>query len=103
MRQGNWFPANMKRLQLHVTLHLMPAPKSITMVELRTNAEKIVRAVRRGQRMVLTYRGRPVVRLEPVVATDPVENDPFYALAELADSGGRSLTNDEIDKIVYSS
>jgi len=79
----------------------MPAPKSITMVELRTNAEKIVHAVRRGQRMVLTYRGQPVVRLEPVVAADPAADDPFYTLAELADRRGRSLTNDEIDKVVY--
>jgi antitoxin (DNA-binding transcriptional repressor) of toxin-antitoxin stability system len=59
--------------------------------------------VRRGERMVLTYRGKPVVRLEPVCDEPGQPNDPFYALDALADAKGRSLTNRQMDDVVYGS
>lgn len=71
----------------------------ITMLELRNNAEEVVRRVRAGQRLVLTYRGKPAMRLEPI--DDPVQDDdPFYRLADLAEDG-ESLTNQRIDEILY--
>lgn len=72
------------------------------MVELRDHAEDIVRAVQKGQRFVLTYRGRPVLRLEPC-GDRPKKGaqDPFYRLADLAEPGSGSLSNAEIDKTVY--
>jgi antitoxin (DNA-binding transcriptional repressor) of toxin-antitoxin stability system len=75
----------------------------VSVLRFRQDAETIIRKVRKGQRMILTYRGKPVMRLEPVVqmAADP--HDPFYSLAEAAVSGGRSLSNEEIDRIVYES
>ena len=57
----------------------------------------------RGQPLTLTCRGRPVLRLEPLQATRRDRGDPFYALAELADKRGASLTNEQIDEIVYGS
>jgi prevent-host-death family protein len=71
------------------------------MVDLRTRAEEIVRSVRRGERLILTYRGKPAVRLEPFDAPEAAANDPFYRLAEKAERRGRSLNNNEIDAIVY--
>jgi len=71
------------------------------MVELRARAEEIVASVQKGQRMVLTYRGRPAVRLEPVLPDAIAHDDAFYRLSELAGGSGGSLTNREIDKIVY--
>lgn len=79
------------------------APRAITMVDLRTRAEEIVETVRRGQPLVLTYRGEPVLRLEPIVETAPQANDPFYRLADDADATAASLSNDEIDAAVYGS
>jgi len=71
------------------------------MLELRQQAEKIVGDVTRGETLVLTYRGRPVVRLEPIREETVDAGDAFYKLAELADRRGKSLTNREIDAIVY--
>ena len=51
--------------------------------------------------MVLTYRGRPVAQLVPCATGRPAHGDPFYRLAELADSSGKDLTNAEMDSIVY--
>jgi antitoxin (DNA-binding transcriptional repressor) of toxin-antitoxin stability system len=76
------------------------AMREISMLEFRKNAEAIIAQIRRGERMVLTYRGRPVVRLEPVEG-DVSPDDPFYSLNELAVSKGRSLSNEQIDRIVY--
>ena len=71
------------------------------MLDLRQQAEKIVGDVKRGETLVLTYRGRPVVRLEPIREQTVDAGDAFYKLAGLADRKGKSLTNREIDAIVY--
>jgi len=73
--------------------------KMVTMLEFRKDAEKIIRQVERGQSMVLTYRGRPAIRLEPV-QEEYDEDDPFFKLIGVAEDGG-GLTNEEIDAIVY--
>ena len=76
--------------------------KHISWLEFRKNSKKVLDGARRGERMIMTYRGKPVCRLEPI-PDDAVPNadDPFYHLCELAESGGGSLSNAEIDKIVY--
>jgi prevent-host-death family protein len=79
----------------------MGKQRTITMLDLRRRAEAIVEEVQRGQTLVLTYRGRPVMRLEPVRSLTAEEDDPFYRLADLADRKGASLSNSEIDEIVY--
>ena len=75
--------------------------KTLSMVELRNNAEQIIRQVGQGQRFLLTYRGKPVARLEPVPPEPAVSDDPFYRLCELADDHGNPIDNDDIDRIVY--
>ena len=40
--------------------------KRISMLEFRRDARKVLSAVRKGQPVLLTYRGRPVARLVPV-------------------------------------
>jgi len=74
--------------------------KSVSMVEFRHHAQDVVARVRRGQRVVLTYRGKAMVRIEPVEA-QTTAGDPFYALARLADAQGCSLSNREMDEAVY--
>lgn len=74
---------------------------TISMLEFRRNAEGVIRRIRRGQRMVLTYRGKPVARLEPFTEDTPDAEDPFYRLTELAEASGENLTNAEMDRIVY--
>jgi len=74
---------------------------SISMVELRRDAEGVLRRVRQGERLVLTYRGRPVARLEPYAQPVASTDDPIYRLADLSVDEGESLTNEEMDAIVY--
>ena len=75
--------------------------KTISMLDFRNNAEKIIAQVQKGQRMILTRRGKPVARLEPIVQETGSGDDPFYSLSELSDHAGESLTNAQIDDILY--
>jgi antitoxin (DNA-binding transcriptional repressor) of toxin-antitoxin stability system len=77
--------------------------KTISMLEFRKNAGKIIRWSQQGQRMTVTYRGKPVMILEPVPAQTISDTDPFYSLGEVADKAGGSLTNKAIDEILYGS
>lgn len=74
---------------------------TVSMLDFRQNAEDIIRRAQKGERMVLTYRGRPVMRLEPIDDGVPDGDDPFYGLAQLADEKGKDLTNAEMDKVIY--
>ena len=49
------------------------------------NAEKIINQVSKGQRLILTRRGKPVARLEPILAPSPGGDDPLYAVWARAD------------------
>ena len=73
--------------------------KKISMLDFRLDAERIIAQVQKGQRMILTRRGKPVARLEPI-AEVPDADDPIYTLADLAVSG-ESLDNSQIDEILY--
>ncbi len=79
----------------------MPAAKTVSMLDLRAHAKQIVEQVRAGQALVLTYRGHPALRLEPMRPQAVEADDPFYRLGELARRRGTSLTNRQIDDIVY--
>ena len=74
---------------------------TVSMLELRRDAEGILQRVGRGERLVLTYRGRPAARLEPFTESTTPADDPIYRLAELSVDQGGSLTNEEMDAIVY--
>ena len=75
--------------------------KTISMLEFRKKAEAILNRVRAGQGYVLTYRGKPVARLEPIANGEIPDDDPLYMLPQLAVEGGESISNEEIDRIVY--
>ncbi len=75
--------------------------ESVSVLEFRRDAEKIIRQVQKGKRLILTYRGKPVLRLEPILDQAIGRDDPFYSLTKLAVPDGQPLTNEEIDQIVY--
>ncbi|HYV36552.1 MAG TPA: type II toxin-antitoxin system prevent-host-death family antitoxin [Gemmataceae bacterium] len=74
--------------------------KHISMLAFRRDAERIIAQVQKGQRLILTRRGKPVARLEPILEDQVDPQDPIYSLTELA-GGGASLSNAEIDEAVY--
>ena len=75
--------------------------KTVSMLDFRNRAEEIIAQVRDGQELVLTYRGKPVLRLQPLHEDEIAEDDPFYALDQHADAKGRSLTNRQMDETIY--
>ena len=75
--------------------------KTVSMLDFRNRAEGIIAQVRKGQTMILTYRGKPVLRLEPLRDEVLSEEDPFYALDHHADTEAESLTNEQMDKAIY--
>lgn len=76
------------------------AMKKVSLLDFRLDAERILAQVMQGQRMVLTRRGKPVARLEPIVEETHDINDSFYSLTDLAEKG-KSLSNKQIDDILY--
>jgi prevent-host-death family protein len=74
--------------------------KTITMSDLRRHAKKVIAEVQEGQTLVLTHRGKPVARLEPMVPFTIGSKDAFYTLEELSQTG-KPLGNGEMDRIVY--
>jgi antitoxin (DNA-binding transcriptional repressor) of toxin-antitoxin stability system len=78
--------------------------KTVTMLEFRKNAEGILRRLARGERFVLSHRGHPAARLEPITAaraSDPA-NDPFLAIGRRAVPSPKGKTRHaDIDRILY--
>jgi prevent-host-death family protein len=74
---------------------------SVSFVEFRRDAKAIIRKVRQGKRLILTYRGKPVMRLVPIRPRTADATNPLYRIATLAVSEAAALTNEEIDQIVY--
>jgi len=74
--------------------------KTITLLEFRKNSKKVLEWARRGERMVMTFRGKPVCRIEPMGNELPESDDPFYQIIHLAQQGG-SLNNKQMDKVIY--
>lgn len=73
---------------------------SISLLQFRKDAGGVLNRVRRGQSLLLTVRGKPVARLEPL-NIPPTQDDPLYHLAELASDTGKSLSNSEMDQLIY--
>ena len=74
--------------------------KTITVVEFRNNLEATLRRVARGEGVLLTRRGRPVARLEPVLDRKIGLDDPIYSLSALA-VDGEPLSNEQIERELY--
>ena len=78
--------------------------KTVTMLEFRKNAEGILRRLGRGERFVLSHRGHPAARLEPITA-DRVSNpakDPFLTIRRRAVPSPKGKTRHaDIDRILY--
>ena len=73
------------------------------MLELRTQSRNVLRWLKTGEPLALTFRGKKVATLLPEenAAEQPIPtDDPIRRLHELAEPMG-SLTNEEIDRVLY--
>ena len=74
------------------------------MLEFRKDAEGILRRVARGERFLLSHRGRPAARLEPITTASAVDsaNDPFLTIGKRAVPSPKGKTRHaDIDRIIY--
>ena len=67
------------------------------MLELRLNTEKIIKLVQSGQSLILTRRGNPVARIEPIKkeTQDPI--DPFFLLSGIGKVASFMVNNIFVD------
>ncbi|RPI80012.1 MAG: type II toxin-antitoxin system Phd/YefM family antitoxin [Desulfobacteraceae bacterium] len=75
--------------------------KIISLSEFKKNTRQVIHLIKKGQRIILTYRGKAVCRLEPLNNKKAVKNDLFYKINRLADTTAGDLSDDEIDRILY--
>jgi len=69
--------------------------------EMRFEFGRVLRAVKAGQSLTLTYRNKPLARIVPLKnETEIPRDDAVFRLHELAEPIG-PLTNAEIDAAVY--
>jgi prevent-host-death family protein len=78
--------------------------KTVTMLEFRQNAQSVLRRVAKGERLLLSHRGKPAARLEPLAATPNhvSSNDPFLTIGSRATASRKGKTRHaNVDRIVY--
>jgi prevent-host-death family protein len=75
--------------------------QTISTHEMRFEFERVLRAVKAGRTLTLTYRSKPLARIVPLKAEpDLAADDPIFRLDELAEPIG-PLANAEIDADIY--
>ncbi len=77
--------------------------KTITMLQFRRDSRSVIHSLRRGERLALTYRGRPLARLEPFrLENRRISEDPFFEIHHAARPSPRGpLSHDQIDAEIY--
>jgi antitoxin (DNA-binding transcriptional repressor) of toxin-antitoxin stability system len=70
--------------------------------ELRLNFDRVLKTLKQGRSLTLTYRNKPLARIVPLKEERLLSgDDPIYRMYELAEPIGAPLTNQEIDKLIY--
>ncbi len=88
-----------------ITLNIMKGavvPSSdISTNDLRFDFGRVLKAMRAGKTLTLTYRNKALARIVPLPTQEPLrEDDAVFRLHELAEPIG-PLTNRQIDEAIY--
>jgi prevent-host-death family protein len=78
--------------------------KTVTMVQFRRNAGGVLRRVAKGERFVLSHRGKPAARLEPLrpSGAEGGLDDPFLGVARRVRPSPQGKTkHEDFDRILY--
>lgn len=75
----------------------------ITTSKLRQDFRRIIRMLKQGRRLTLTYRGKAVACLEPVRDRSlNSSNDPLFHIHKLSQASTLGpLNHDDTDRLVY--
>jgi prevent-host-death family protein len=94
-----WF--HLDRLRLMKRRNKSSTVGTISTHEMRFQFGRILRAVKAGRSLTLTYRNKPLARIVPIMDRPKISSsDPVFRLHELAQPIG-PLTNAEIDAALY--
>lgn len=77
---------------------------TVTMLDFRRDPKSIIQRITSGEELILTYRGKAVIRLGPVKQEAPPADDPIYRLSEFAQDAEplpEQERDREIDRLVY--
>lgn len=79
----------------------LAANDRISTHQMRFEFERVLRAVKAGRSLTLTYRNKPLARIVPLNEELPIaKDDPIFRLDELSEPIG-PVTNTEIDRLIY--
>src|SRR5437762_7035352 len=93
--------ANNIILNIMKTLSKNRSGEIISTHQMRFQFDRVLRAVKAGRALTLTYRNRPLARIVPLQTELEIpEDDPIFRLHELAEPIG-PLTNAQIDAAIY--
>lgn len=75
---------------------------TVTMLDLRKHAKEIIDRFKRGQQVLLTYRGEQVCTMVPCqdIKSENIETDPLFDMVGSIDQA-EPMTNEEIDEVLY--
>lgn len=73
--------------------------KTISMLDMRTQSQKIMKDLARGEKMTLEYRGKAVAILSPIDSSVGKDDDSLRNLGEIAQEGLGSLEEFSIDDV----
>jgi antitoxin (DNA-binding transcriptional repressor) of toxin-antitoxin stability system len=79
---------------------------NISMLDLRTNSKKLLKELKKKENITLTYRGKAIGTIQPIVEeSDWIEDPLSHFINNLPSSPKKtrksSITNSEIDSILY--
>lgn len=78
--------------------------KTVTMLEFRRNASGVLKRLAKGEPLILSHRGKPAARLEPLAPTPSAlaSDDPALNLSSFAVEGpGGKFSSKDADLLLY--
>ncbi len=78
--------------------------KTVTMLEFRRNAAGVLKRLAKGEPLILSHRGKPAARLEPLSSpkTTLQADDPALNLSSFAVEGpGGRFSSKDADHLLY--
>lgn len=77
------------------------------MLDLRKNSNLLLKKLQKREKVILSFRGKPVATIHPIIENSDWENDSFIQFLSTIktttskNKKKRKITNDEIDSLVY--
>lgn len=74
----------------------------ITMLDLRKNSEQLLKMLGKKEKVILSYRGRPIATIHPILEEEDSLASTVKSLKKTKrPPKGTKLSNAEIDELVY--